>query len=76
MLERQQQSPLIFRWLLGKAAQSRIIGSLSALRRQDTPPLRLALTTLYAIDFSLGKAGIKQERNGGSTSRCVSAVLC
>lgn len=74
-LERQQP-PLIFRWPLGKAAQSRIIGSLSALCRRDTPPLRLALTTLYAIDFSFSKAGIKQGRNGGSTTNCVSAVLC
>lgn len=73
-LERQPP-PLIFRWLLGKAAQSRIIGSLSVLRWRDTPPRRLALTTLYAIDFSFSKAGIKQERNGGSRSRCVSVVL-
>lgn len=55
------KSPLIFRWLLGKVAQSRIIGSLSAPRCRDTPPLRLALATLYAIDFSFSKAGIKHE---------------
>jgi len=69
-----QQPPSIFRRQLGEAAPSRIIGSLSALRRRDTPPLRPARTTLYVIDFSFSKAGIKRGRNGGSTSHCVPAA--